>query len=190
MKKFFRSLMLLIGADGTGLMCAVLALLAFAVITALTGCTHGLAPETSDGDRAVISRVEESWKLAYHSWSLEDDCMRNAQVITPSREKFQLICGKAAFFSIGCVQSRGVGTGRGKLLVVSPAVHPDDHDEALAHVTLHALVKCSTEQSSVQPDPKDPTDEAHMLPEIWIESAGPASVEAHILGGLKFRDGM
>ena len=147
------------------------------VTSVLSGCT--VRPEVSLEDRALISRTGESWKMAFHSWSIKKDCLEHVGVVTPSRENFQRVCGTPAFFSVGCVHERGIGEGPGKVLYISPAVRPNKRSFAVIHTTLHVLVGCSAKKGS-----DDPMDTAHLLPDVWMDIDGDHSLEKHILGGL------
>lgn len=155
----------------------IVALLFFLSIS-FCGCN--VRPELSHRDAAVLDRTEEAWRTAFKSWNTPEDCLENMSIVQVQADAFERLCRKPALFSEGCVQERGIGYAPGKVMYISPMVRPDRRDDAIVHVALHELCKCTAKE-----DARDVHDDAHRLKDVWIETSGANSLESFIIQGIR-----
>jgi len=148
-------------------------------VIGMSGC-HTVRPELTHRDQAVLDRTEEVWRMAYHSWNTPEECLDNVSVVVVHSGNFERLCHKPEFFSEGCIEERGIGYAPGKVISISPAVRPDLKDDAIVHLALHELAKCTAKKGD-----RDPSDEAHRKEGIWIETSGDASLERFIVKGIR-----
>ena len=126
----------------------------------------------AQADRKVINITEQAWREL--GQPDPKDCLEDAGVQAVSAENFKFTCGTSPKLSIGCIRDRKDGSlaGGGKVLFISPKVHPDARERVLVQLSLHALCSCTSE------DYHDKTDKLQMRPGVWKQSAGRQSVEA------------
>ncbi len=116
------------------------------VLTFLTWVMSGCSvrPEATTHERGVVSLTEDVWKGS--GLPVASGCMGHVGVVTLASSAFQLQCGRSAFMSVGCVDDRGVGRSRGKVIYVSPEVEKASVDFVIVQLTLKALKGCTKEQ--------------------------------------------
>ena len=140
----------------------------------LTACHPSVNEEVNKADRKVISITEQAWREL--GQPDPGDCLEGAGVQAISAENFKFTCGISPKLSIGCIRDRKDGSlaSGGKVLFISPEIHPEGRERVLVQLALHALCSCTSE------DYRDKTDNLQMRPGVWKQSAGGQSVEALI----------